>query len=67
MIYEVRLREEVDRDLTAAALWYELHGSGLGSDFLDATVQALTSIAERPLRYPIVWRQTRRALMNRFP
>ena len=63
----VRLREEADRDLTAAALWYELHRPGLGNDFLDEVSQALSSIAERPDSYPVVWRATRRALMNRFP
>jgi plasmid stabilization system protein ParE len=67
VIYEVRLREEADRDLASAALWYELHVSGLGHDFLGGVVQTLRSIAEGPVKYPIVWRETRRALMNRFP
>ena len=67
MTYEVRLREEADRDLTEAALWYELHGTGLGYQFLDVVLRALVSIAEHPFIYPLVWRETRRALMNRFP
>lgn len=67
MTYEVRLREEADRDLTEPALWYELHGSRLGYQFLDEVLPSLASIAEHPLAYPIVWRKTRRALMNRFP
>jgi plasmid stabilization system protein ParE len=67
MNYEVRLREEADRDLTEAALWYELHGSGLGFQFLDEVLRVLATIAEHPLIYPVVWRETRRALMHRFP
>jgi len=65
--YEVRLREEADRDLTEAALWYELHGIGLGYQFLGEVLRALASIADSPFIYPAVWRDTRRALMNRFP
>jgi plasmid stabilization system protein ParE len=65
--YEVRLRDEADRDLTEAALWYELHGTGLGYQFLDEVLRALASIAENPFMYPVVWRETHRALMNRFP
>lgn len=67
MTYEVRLRDEADRDLTAAALWYELNCPGLGQEFLDEAVLLLRSIADRPAMYPIVWRETHRALMNRFP
>lgn len=64
---EVRLREEADRDLAEAALWYELQGSGLGFQFLDEVLRVLATIAESPSIYPVVWRETRRALMNRFP
>jgi hypothetical protein len=31
----VRLREEADRDLAAAATWYEHQRVGLGHEFLD--------------------------------
>lgn len=67
MTYEVRLREEADRDLAEAALWYELHGNGLGFQFLDEVLRVLATIAEHPFIYPVMWRETRRALMNRFP
>lgn len=49
MTYEVRLTDEADRDLSEAPLWYELHGSGLGYQFLDEVLRALSSIANRPL------------------
>jgi len=63
----VRLREEADRDLAAAASWYEQQRAGLGHEFLDEALSALTLIAEQPLAYPTVHRRTRRALMLRFP
>jgi hypothetical protein len=46
----VRLRDEADQDLAAAASWYEQQRGGLGHEFLD-----------------VVHRETRRALMTRFP
>jgi plasmid stabilization system protein ParE len=63
----VRLREEADQDLAAAASWYEQQRRGLGHEFLDEALSTFSSIAERPLAYPLVHRNTRRALMLRFP
>jgi plasmid stabilization system protein ParE len=63
----VRLREEADRDLTAAASWYEQQRAGLGHEFLDEALATFKLVAEQPLRYPAVHRDTRRALMTRFP
>lgn len=63
----LRLREEADRDLATAASWYEQQRDGLGHDFLDEALSAFQSIAEQPLTYPVVRRNTRRALIPRFP
>ena len=63
----VRLREEADVDLAAAAGWYEQQRAGLGHEFLDEAVVALRLISRQPLLYPLVHRNTRRALMARFP
>lgn len=63
----VRLREEADRDLAAAASWYERQREGLGHEFLDEALSAFQLISEQPLTYPVVHRSTRRALMTRFP
>jgi len=67
MTFEVRLRPEAEQDLSDAAVWYEERLAGLGHQFLDEALAAFTSIAEAPLRYPAVHRNTRRALMHRFP
>jgi plasmid stabilization system protein ParE len=63
----VRLREEADRDLALAASWYEQQREGLGHEFLDGALAAFQRIGEEPLTYPVVHRNTRRALMTRFP
>ena len=63
----VQLREEADGDLAAAASWYEQQRIGLGHEFLDEALSAFRHIAKQPLTYPVVHRNTRRALMHRFP
>lgn len=63
----IRLREEADRDLTTAAFWYEQQRVGLGNEFLDEALSTFRLIAEQPLAYPLLRRNTRRALMTRFP
>ena len=63
----IRLRDEADQDLSTAASWYEEQHAGLGQEFLDEVLSTLRSVSEEPLRYPLVRRNTRRALIKRFP
>lgn len=67
MTYDIRLREEAENDLTEAAVWYQQQQPGLGHEFLDEALALLQSIQDRPLSYPIVYREARRALISRFP
>ena len=67
MTLEVRLRPEAEEDLADAAAWYEEQRQGLGHEFLDEVLTMLTSIAETPLMYPNVHRNTRRVVIHRFP
>jgi plasmid stabilization system protein ParE len=64
---EVRLRPEAEQDLADAAAWYEEQRQGLGHEFLDEVLTMLSSIAETSLMYPNVHRNTRRAIIHRFP
>lgn len=63
----VRLRPEAERDLAAAASWYEQQRAGLGQEFLDEFVVMKDRLSDTPLIWPIVHRSTHRALLNRFP
>lgn len=63
----VRVREEAEIDLEEAASWYEAQQSGLGHQFLDQVLMALEDIGASPESFPVVYRQTRRALTRRFP
>ena len=67
MTLEVRLRPEAEQDLADAAAWYEEQRQGLGHEFLDEVLAMLSSIAETPLMLPHVHRNTRRAIIHRFP
>lgn len=67
MTLEIRLRPEAALDLEDAAFWYEEQSTGLGHQFLDEAMAILSAIAEAPLVHPLVHRNTRRALMRRFP
>lgn len=67
MTLEVRLRPEAEQDLADAAAWYEEQRQGLGHEFLDEVLTMLSSIAETPLMHPNVHRNTRRAIIHRFP
>ena len=67
MTFEVRLRREAEQDLADAAAWYEEQRQGLGHEFLDEVQTTLATIAETPLMYPNVHRNTRRAVIHRFP
>jgi plasmid stabilization system protein ParE len=64
---EIRLRREAEDDLEDAAAWYESQRTGLGQQFLDEVLAALATIAEMPLGYAVIYRNTRRAWMRRFP
>lgn len=67
MTYEIRLREEAEKDLYEAATWYERQRNGLGKDFLDAASSTFAKIATNPNQFPAVRRGTHRALLEKFP
>ena len=61
------VRPAAAADIDEAFLWYEGQRAGLGHDFLSAAQTLIDAIAEHPLRYPVVRRNTRRALLRHFP
>jgi toxin ParE1/3/4 len=67
MSYKLILRQEAERDLVEAYKWYEEKIPGLGTDFLAVIDRALESIQANPARFPVTYRNVRRALMRRFP
>ncbi len=61
------VRPAAAADIDETFLWYEAQRPGLGLEFLAAADTLIDAIAEHPRRYPVVRRNTRRALLRRFP
>jgi plasmid stabilization system protein ParE len=61
------VRPAAATDIDEAFLWYELQRHGLGHEFLAAAQAVVDEVAEHPLKHPVVRRDTRRALLRRFP
>ncbi|MBI4461190.1 MAG: type II toxin-antitoxin system RelE/ParE family toxin [Acidobacteria bacterium] len=61
------LRPAAAADIEEAFLWYERQRAGLGDDFLAAVQATLDNIVTHPITYPVIHRNTRRALLHRFP
>jgi len=54
-------------DVEDAYRWYENQRAGLGDEFLVAVGSIVESLAAYPECFPLVYRQTRRANLQRFP
>jgi toxin ParE1/3/4 len=54
-------------DVEEAYRWYEAQQAGLGDEFLAALRVVIESMTANPELFPVVHRQTRRALLRRFP
>ncbi len=67
MSRKVHIRPEAEKDIEAAALWYEKQQKGLGKDFLDEVLGVFETILKRPNIFSVVHRETRRAIVHRFP
>lgn len=63
----VLVRPAAAADIDEAFLWYERQRAGLGNEFLAAVQSALDDVVMHPAKYPVIHRDTRRALLRRFP
>jgi plasmid stabilization system protein ParE len=54
-------------DLAEAVGWYDTHAPHVVPQFRDALRTALIRIAENPKQFPPTLKNTRRALLRRFP
>jgi plasmid stabilization system protein ParE len=61
------VRPLAEADLENAARWYEEERPGLAGRFLADVDRALERIRERPLQFPAVAGDVRRALLHTFP
>jgi toxin ParE1/3/4 len=54
-------------DLAKYIAFYDARRDGLGLEFLARVRSMLQKIAENPRLYPVFYRDTRKALLDRFP
>jgi len=66
-VITILIRPAAAADLQDAFDWYEKQRSGLGAEFREAVREKLRDIAAEPMLYQVVHRDTRRALLRRFP
>jgi plasmid stabilization system protein ParE len=68
---EFVVRPEAERDIAAAAKWYEEESTGLGVEFVRAVDACLSGIRRWPeahrIEFPKLAPPVRRALVRRFP
>ena len=63
----VIIRPAAAAEIDEAYLWYETQRTGLGEEFLAAVNRELERIGEMPELYAVLRRDTRRAMLTRFP
>jgi toxin ParE1/3/4 len=63
----VRLRLEAELEFFEATLWYETEREGLGFEFDSEVNATLDRVAHSPKHFPVVGRDIRRAIVDRFP
>lgn len=61
------VRPAAANDLRSAYRWYEERQPGLGEDLLEEVQAVIDRMLLLPRAYPMVHRDTRRALVRRFP
>jgi plasmid stabilization system protein ParE len=61
------VRPLAEADLEDAARWYEAERDGLADRFLSDVDRTLVRVRDRPLQFPTVAGDVRRALLHTFP
>ncbi len=67
MKYEIIIRPEAESDLHDAFNWYEERVKGLGANFLLNVEAAIELILRTPEAFTPIYKNTRRALVRKFP
>jgi hypothetical protein len=61
------VRPEAELDALDAGAWYDGERVGLGTEFLTELRATFSRIEDGPQRFPVVFREVRRAILRRFP
>ncbi len=66
-MYRLIIKLSAELDATDAANWYNEIRSGLGDEFVLALDVKVSAIQRNPNSFPIIYKNIRRALTERFP
>lgn len=67
MTYTLIISPEAEKDIEAAFEWYNRQSSQLGSEFVREVDRSLSQIQQFPESNAIIYKNTRRKLLKRFP
>ena len=67
MNYSLRFAPELEEDLYAGFVWYEVKSKGLGNEFLNVFYDNVDRLAKNPLIYAKVYLDFHRSLLRQFP
>ena len=67
MSFRVEYEPEAEAEIIDAFNWYEQQSFGLGGEFLRAVKQSEAALSRNPHQYQVIYRETRRAYLRRFP
>lgn len=63
----LEVRPEAELDALEAALWYDGEREGLGAELLVELRATFARVEDGLLRFPLMFREFRRAILHRFP
>ena len=64
---QIRFLPEADAEFAEARVWYRVQREGLDFALMQRIDQTLQRISDAPNRFPLVYRQLRRAIVRQFP
>ena len=66
MGWRIVIQPAAREEMFEAQAWYESRAPGLGRSFRSALDEQMQSLAEEPLRFPLVLQDVRRVRLHRF-
>ena len=67
MSFVIRVRPDPEREVEDLFHWFEGQARGLGRRFVSELDAVYSRVEENPLLYEKIYRDTRRAMLRKFP
>ncbi len=63
----IEFLSEAEEEFQQAYQWYKNHNRELGEKFIEVVEHSLNSLLQFPQRYPIIHKNIRRIVLQKFP